>query len=212
MLEYILDGGWIMFPLVVLSVVSLGIIIDRWRVLVKAREATDLVRRALNVRIVENDLSGAIDACQQSSSPLAAVALTGLNKYRQMLLKKRDPVEMESLVSKLMEDYTPQALAVLEKRFNLLMLVASVSPMLGMLGTVVGMIDSFDTISVKGALDPSAVGGGISTALLTTAAGLMVAVPALIAYNLFCRKVDDYTLGIEQMMGEVVTFISDRSS
>ena len=212
MLEYILDGGWIMLPLVVLSILSLAIIIDRWRVFVTATQNTEIVRKQVADCMDRDDLGGAIEVCQQTPSPLSAVALTGLNKYRQMLSKNRSLVEMEGVVSKLMEDYTPRALAVLEKRFNLLVLIASVSPLLGMTGTVTGMIKSFDKMAESAGLDPGAVSGGISEALLTTASGLIVAIPALIAYNIFTRRSEDYILIVEQMISDVVTFISDRSA
>ena len=92
------------------------------------------------------------------------------------------------------------------------MLIATVSPLLGMTGTVTGMIRSFDKFAESAGMDPGAVGGGISEALLTTATGLLVAMPALIAYNLFSRRVDDYILLVEQMISDVVTFISDRAA
>ena len=112
-------------------------------------------------------------------------------------------------VSKTMEDYAPRAMATLEKRFNLLVLVASVSPLFGMTGTVIGMIKSFDSLADA---NTTAVASGISVALLTTAAGLLVAIPAIIAYNLYSKRVDTYLLVVEQMISDVVGFISDQHS
>ena len=209
MLEHLLEGGWIMAPLAFLSILSLAIIIDRWRAFVKAGDETDRVRRQVTAALDAGDLPGAIDVCQGSSSSLAAVMLAGLNKYRKMLLHGHSVVEMENVVSKTMEDYAPRALAVLEKRFNLLVLVASVAPLLGITGTVVGMIMAFDNLSASG--NTGAVASGISQALLTTAGGLLVAMPAIIAYNLFSRRADNYMLIMEEMISDIVSFISDQS-
>lgn len=209
MLEYLLEGGWIMAPLAFLSILSLAIIIDRWRAFVKAGEETARVRSRVIQSLDAKDLTGAIGACQSSPSPLAAVVLAGLDKYRKMLLHGHSIVEMENVVSKTMEDYAPRALAVLEKRFNLLVLVASVSPLLGITGTVVGMIMAFDNLSASG--NTGAVASGISQALLTTAGGLLVAMPAIIAYNLYSKRADNYMLIMEEMISDVVGFISDHS-
>jgi len=207
MLEYILEGGWIMGVLAGLSILSLAIIIDRWRAFVAARDTTIRVRKEVAASLEDDDLPAAVEACGKSPSPLAAVLLSGLNKYRKMLLRGHNVVEMENVVSKTMEDYAPRAMAVLEKRFNLLVLVASVSPLLGMTGTVIGMIKSFDSLADA---NTAAVASGISVALLTTAAGLLVAIPAIIAYNLYSKRVDAYLLVVEEMISDVVGFISDR--
>ena len=208
MLEYLLEGGWIMAPLAFLSVLSLAIIIDRWRAFVKTNEETTRVRKQVSDCLDEGDLAAAIEACQTSPSPLAAVMLTGLDKYRKMMLKGHSVVEMENVVSKVMEDYAPRAMAVLEKRFNLLVLVASVSPLLGITGTVIGMIVAFDNLPAG---NTAAVASGIAQALLTTAGGLLVAMPAIVAYNLYTKRADNYLLIMEEMISDVVSFISERS-
>jgi biopolymer transport protein ExbB len=210
MLTYILDGGPIMWPLMLLSIVVLAVIIDRWRAFVHAMQDTDRVRKEVSHSLEKDDLPGAIEACQQATGPLAAVTLAGLDKYRRMLLKGRSVLEMETVVAKLLEDYAPRALAGLEKRLNILMLIAGVAPLLGMTGTVTGMIKSFDKMAEMAGLDPSGVAGGISEALLTTAAGLIIAIPALVAYNLFARRVDSFILTIEEMMSDVLGHISER--
>jgi len=209
MLEYLLEGGWIMAPLALLSILSLAIIIDRWRAFVQAGDETDRLRKQMIDLLNGGDLTAAIGACQASPSPLAAVLLAGLDKYRRMLLHGHSVVEMENVVSKTMEDYAPRALAVLEKRFNLLALVAGVAPLLGITGTVVGMILAFDNLSASG--NTGAVASGISQALLTTAGGLLVAMPAIIAYNLYSTRVDRYMLIMEEMISDVIGFISDRN-
>ncbi len=128
-----------------------------------------------------------------------------------LLHGKTDPVQIEAAVSDAMEEYAPRALAGLERRLNLLALIATASPLLGMTGTVTGMIKSFDKMREAAGLDPSAVAGGISEALITTAAGLIIALPALVAYNLFSRQIETNTLTMEEMIHDIRGFITEQS-
>ena len=97
---------------------------------------------------------------------------------------------------------------VLEKRLNLLTLVASISPLLGMTGTVTGMIAAFGAMREAGGLQGGAVAGGIAEALVTTAAGLLIAIPAVVAATVFSKKVDRQVLEIEEATTEVVNMIT----
>ncbi|MHC4885622.1 MAG: MotA/TolQ/ExbB proton channel family protein [Planctomycetota bacterium] len=208
MLEHLLDGGIIMIPLVLMSVLAIALIIDRSRAFRVADVDTNEMRRTVNDLLYEGKLDEAIRTCEASSGPVAAVMLAGLDKYRKLLVLKRPPAEIEITVSKTMEDFAPQALEGLENRLNLLTLVGSMSPLLGMTGTVTGMIKSFNTMAAAAGLDAGAVAGGISEALITTAAGLLIAMPAVAAYNIFTRKVDRYILEIDESITEVVDFVS----
>ena len=211
MLEHLLNGGIFMIPLVFLSILSIAIIVDRWRTFVAATADTPTIRRKILACLEKDDIKGAIETCQTSQGPMAAVVLEGLAKYRTLLLRGRSAVEMETVVAKTMEDYAPRAIDGLERRFNLLVMIATVSPLLGMTGTVTGMIKSFDMMQQAAGLDPTLVAGGISEALITTAGGLLVAMPAYIAYSLLSRRVDVYLLAIEEMIGDVVTYISESA-
>ena len=126
-----------------------------------------------------------------------------------MLLKQKRPEEIEIAVSKTMEDFAPKAMHGLEKRLNVLVLIASISPLLGMTGTVTGMIRSFDVMASSAGLEPGAVAGGIAEALITTAAGLLIAAPGVVAYNIFVRKVEEYTMAIEGSIAELMEAIGD---
>lgn len=209
MLTYLLDGGPIMLPLLILSILTLAIIIDRIRAFRAAGDNFDELRLDVNQRLMDEELDEAIQRTEQEDGPVAACLLVGLQRYRKMRLRQRKPEEMETAVSKTMEDYAPKAISGLEKRLNLLVLIASVSPLLGMTGTVTGMIKSFDKMAASAGLDPAAVSGGIAEALITTAAGLIVAIPAVVAYNLFSRRVEEYNIAIEECVTDVVTCISE---
>lgn len=210
MLNYILDGGPIMLPLLLLSILSLAIIIDRVRAFRAAGGDHSDLRRRMNEKLEGNDLPGAIQEVSSMEGPVAACVLVGLKRYQKMKERTRKPEEIEMAVSKVMEDYAPKSTSGLEKRLNLLVLIASVSPLLGMTGTVTGMIKSFGKLQEQAGLDPSAVAGGISEALITTAAGLLVAIPAVVGYNLFSRRVEEYNIAIEECVSDLVTSISDH--
>jgi biopolymer transport protein ExbB len=211
MLTFLLDGGPLMFPLLILSIMALAIIIDRVRAF-RAAAVTDFdtLRREVNGHLQDGDIAAAIQRTEREDGPVAASLLVGLQRYAKMRSRDRKPEEIETAVSKTMEDYAPKAIAGLEKRLNLLVLIASVSPLLGMTGTVTGMIRSFDKMAESAGLDPSAVSGGISEALITTAAGLLVAIPAVVAYNLFSRRVEEYIMAIEVCITDLVTAISEH--
>lgn len=210
MLNYLLDGGPVMVPLLLLSILTLAIVIDRVRAFRAAGGDFDTLRVDMNQHLTEDDLGGALQRVSDAEGPVAACLLVGLKRYARMKEKGREPEEMETAVSKIMEDYAPKSTAGLEKRLNLLVLIASVSPLLGMTGTVTGMIKSFAKLQEAAGLDPGAVAGGISEALITTAAGLLVAIPAVVAYNLFTRRVEEYNIAIEECVTDLVTNISDH--
>src|SRR5690606_27988171 len=117
--------------------------------------------------------------CQERKGPVAAVLLVGIHKYKLLKGLGKSATEIEANVNKTMEDYSPHVVEALSQRLNLLVLVASLSPLLGMTGTVTGMIKSFSVMASAG-VDAGAVGAGIAEALVTTAAGLIIAMPSVI--------------------------------
>jgi len=210
MLTHLLNGGPIMVPLTFLSILALAIIIDRLRAFRLADVNTLQLRARINDLLLTGQLDDAINVCADSSGPVAAVLLAGLVKYRKLLTIGLPVNEIEVAVAKTMEDYAPQVLEGLEKRLNILTLIGGFSPLLGMTGTVTGMIKSFDTMAQSAGLDAGAVAGGISEALITTAAGLLVAMPAVAAANLFAKRIDKYILEIDECIIDVVDFICMR--
>jgi biopolymer transport protein ExbB len=110
---------------------------------------------------------------------------------------------------KSMEEYAPKAMRSLENRLNLLVLVSAIAPLLGMTGTVTGMISSFDVMASSAGLDPGAVAGGIGEALITTAAGLLIAMPCAVGYNIFTRKIDDMTATIDTGLTDLMETVGE---
>lgn len=206
MLKHILDGGPIMLPLLILSMVAIAVIIDRIRVFRLAQADTSALRETIITQLEEGQVEDAIRECEAHKGPVAAVLMVGLVKYRKLMKRGRSLTEIEANVNKTMADYAPHVIESLEKRMNLLAMIGMVSPLLGMTGTVTGMIASFGTMS--SGLDAGAVSVGISEALVTTAAGLIVAIPAVVAHNIFGKKVDRFILDIEESATDLIDYIT----
>ena len=203
MMNYLMDGGWMMLPLLICSIVMVAVIIDRCRAF---RAAAKLDPKALREKVVAcagaGDLDGAAKACAESEGPVAAVLLTGVERLARMRQKGKGEAEIEAGVTKAMEDYAPKAMGGLEKRLGTMVLVSSISPLIGMCGTVTGMINSFSVMAEAAGLDAGAVAGGISEALITTAAGLIIAIPGVVAYNMFQKKVEEWNVQLETAIAD----------
>ncbi len=210
MLEYILNGGLMMWGLLTLSVIGLAIIIERWRVFRAAETDSDPMRSAIREDLREGRIEAALEACRETKGPVAALLTVGLNRYRTMLALGKVQEEIEQSVARSMEEFTPRVLSELEKRVGMLLMVGSVSPLIGMCGTVLGMIRAFTAMAQAESLGGGVVAAGISEALITTAAGLLIAVPAVVFYYVFNNRIERHTLTIEEAATELVDFIHLR--
>jgi biopolymer transport protein ExbB len=185
--KYYTDGGMVMHFISLLSLASLTVIIYKLiafkKVSLKLGEFISKVRG----KLLKGDVKGAITVTEEYRSPVAAITKSALLKYGQ----PREQVE------KAMENSAIHEIAYLEKYLTVLATVANIAPLLGFLGTVVGMVLSFDVIAEQGLNNPGAVAKGISQALLTTAYGLIVAFFTQPFYNYFVSKVSTYTREIE---------------
>ncbi len=198
MLGHLLDGGLIMFPLLILSILGIAIIIDRMRTFKMAVVDKQALHNAIIGSLEDGDINTAIHKCEDFRGPVSAVLMVGLLKLRKLVQIGKPVSEIEVNVDKAMSDYAPRMIETLEKRLNILNMIATISPLLGMTGTVTGMIASFQGLASAGALDAGAVSSGIAEALVTTAAGLIIAIPSVVAYNVFSKKIDSFILDIEE--------------
>ena len=208
MLNILIQGGPLMWPLVFLSVLSISVIYERWTAFKKAQVDTTALRQEVISLLKQNQVGRAIQLCANTPGPVSAILLVGLKKYKRMKELGKDPDTIDVQVTKAMGDYAPHVVEVLENRLNLLSLVGNVAPLLGMTGTVTGMITAFKEIAGAGQMDGALVAKGISEALITTAAGLLVAVPAVVVYNLYSRKVEVFVLEIEENATKLVDFVT----
>ncbi len=188
MLEFIQAGGWLVWPIVACSVVSFAITIERAVALRRRR----VLPARLTVQIREWARLGRIAQSNveelSQSSPLGKIIASGLLSRG----RGRDVIR-ESI-----EETGRHVVHELERYLNTLGTIAAVCPLLGLLGTVIGMIRVFNVITLQGVGDPAVLAGGISEALITTAAGITVAIPSLMFYRYFRGRIDEYVVGMEQ--------------
>lgn len=201
MFEIIKSGGIVMVPIILCSIVATAITLERLWTLRGQRvvpgELTDKVWQWVENRTLSDKQILAL----QAHSPLGRVLAAGLaNRHRDRL------VMIEAI-----EDAGRHVMHDLERYLNPLATIASISPLLGLLGTVMGMIRTFRAVTISGIGDPAALAGGIAEALVTTAAGLMVAIPSLVAYRYFRGRVDGLIVDMEKQSLRLVQAI-DRTT
>jgi biopolymer transport protein ExbB/TolQ len=198
-----------MIPLMVCSVLTLAAVIDRYLAFrANRRVDTRAMRAELLTYLDEDRLEDAMVLCSSTPGPVAAVLLVGLQTYEKLRKRKENPESMRLIMFKAMEDYQSHAMSAVEKRFNVLSSVGNTAPLFGMAGTVTGMIGAFDAMVQAAGLDAKLVAGGIKEALITTAAGLLIALGAVIPFNIFTSMSEDVALEIEEATAELVEFIA----
>ncbi|QTN33089.1 MotA/TolQ/ExbB proton channel family protein [Akkermansiaceae bacterium] len=209
MLEQILKGGPLMIPLMLCSMVSLAVVYDRWMAFRENRKIdTRSLRSKVLARLRENNIPAAITECETARGPIASVLLAGLRSYQQLHGKKESSETMRLVVGQVMEDYSAQAMSVVNRRLDVLTIIGVAAPLLGMTGTVTGMIASFAGLAEAGNVGGGgAVADGIAEALVTTAVGLIVALTAVIPQSVYNRWSDEIELEIEEANSEFVEFI-----
>lgn len=210
MIEHILKGGPLMIPLMLCSLISLSVVYDRWFAFRENRRIdTRSLRSKVLARLRENDIPGAISECEATRGPIASVLLAGLRSYKQLRGKNEGTETMRLVVGQVMEDYSAQTMSVVNKRLDVLTTIGVAAPLLGMTGTVTGMIASFAGLADAGSVGGSggAVADGIAEAMVTTAVGLIIALFAVIPQSVFNRWSDEIELEIEEGTSEFVEFI-----
>lgn len=197
MYELVLAGGVIMIPILLCSVIALAIIFERLWTLRTSRIAPENMVNDMLVKLKKKELTSARLREIQNDSPMGRILVAGLinAKHGREIMK-------ESI-----EEEASQVVHQLERFLSGLGTIAAIAPLLGLLGTVIGMIEVFAEIQVGGAGNNQALAGGISKALITTAVGLVVAIPALVAHRFFQRKVDDIVVEMEQQALKLVEVV-----
>ncbi len=202
MLELVKAGGWLMVPILLCSVVAMAIIVERfWTLQTKRIAPNNLV-----VQVWQWAKGGHLNEERirtlRKGSPLGRILAAGLaNRHLDRELMKEG-----------IEDVGRHVIHDLERYLNALGTIASITPLLGLLGTVIGMIKVFSVITTQGVGDPGVLAGGISEALITTAAGLTVAIPSLMFYRYFRGRVDELVVTMEQEALKMVEALHAKSS
>jgi biopolymer transport protein ExbB len=197
MIDFLARGGVIMIPLGLFSIVTLAIILERsFSLRAKRIIRLDILQRVKDL-LADNQIGEAMTVCRRQPSVMGRILLSAIMNH------DRDREELKTIV----EDAGRQEVPTLDRYLGMLGTIAAVSPLLGLTGTVFGMIRTFTVISEKGIAHPSQLAGGISEALITTASGLVVAIPALIFYNYFTIKSDRLILEIEKYSFRLVDML-----
>ncbi|MES9831663.1 MAG: MotA/TolQ/ExbB proton channel family protein [Candidatus Thiodiazotropha sp. LLP2] len=197
MFELVKSGGWLMLPIIVCSIVALGIVIERIWSLQRKKVMPDYLMKQILQLHQEDKLSLADLSKLKNSSPLGRILAAGL------VNRNHDKDVMKEAI----EEVGRQVVHELERYLNTLGTIASISPLLGLLGTVIGMIKVFSVIVTSGVGDPGVLAGGISEALITTAAGLSVAIPTLMFHRYFTGLIDRLVIGMEERALKMVEVI-----
>ena len=197
MLEIVQSGGWLMVPILLCSIVAAAICVERLWTLQRSR----IVPKNLVAQIWSAVKTEELDTQKlrelRTSSPLGQVLAAGVANAK----RGRD------VMKEAMEESASQVSHDMERYLTSLGIIASISPLLGLLGTVVGMIKVFTALMLEGAGNANVLAGGISQALITTAAGLSVAIPALMFHRFFLRRIDELVVTMEQEAGKLVEIL-----
>lgn len=188
MLEILLAGGWMMFPIVLCSIVAVAIVIERFWTLRSGNVVPEGVGAQVEAWAAADELDLEHLNRLRADSALGKVLAAALaNRHRS-----RD------VIKEAVEDTGRHVVHELERFLNTLGTIAGVTPLLGLLGTVIGMIRVFSAITVHGVGNPNELAGGISEALITTAAGLTVAIPSYFFFRYFKGRVEEYVVSMEE--------------
>lgn len=205
MLDFLIKAGVMIYPILFCSVLALTLIIERFLYYSKIEEEPEAVVENLRNLMKRGRTKEALELCDKNITPLSQVLKAGILRYNQ-------PKE---LIKEAMEDASLYEIPHLERNLSFLATIAHISPLLGLLGTVIGLVRCFYTIELKvsqlGSVMPQDLAGGIWEALLTTVAGLIVAIPTYVAYNYFVHRVNTYILEMERTSSELLQVLSEET-
>ena len=198
MLDLFIKGGYVMYPILLGSIVALAVIIERFINLREAKVIPKDFFARIKGLLLEGHINEALSICSKSNKPIAKIIEAGIMKY----YFGRDEIK------EAIEDAGRHEIASVEKYLNILSTIAGVAPLLGLLGTVTGMIKVFNIISLGGIGKAEELAGGIGEALITTAAGLSIAIPTLVFHNIFSERADRLILKMEKSSMELTEILS----
>ncbi|MBL7996464.1 MotA/TolQ/ExbB proton channel family protein [bacterium] len=213
-LNYIYKGGYLVVVLMVLSIMVITFVFERIFSLRKAngRDALPFFLKKVQKNLLENSVESAIEVCDHQKGSCANIIRMGLESFIRtgklgLTIDKR-VAEMKRSI----EEASSLEVPLLERNLIAISTIASISTMVGLLGTTIGMIRAFKALAQSGAPDAVQLSLGISEALINTAGGLFAAIVAIIAYNYFVNKVDTYTYLIDEASYNVVEILANKNT
>lgn len=199
MWDWFIKGGVIMWPILLCSILAFAIILERLIYFSIIKVDGENFLGLIKDKISKHQIQDALVICDRTNSPVAKILKAGILKYDQ---KKED-------IKEAIQEAADFEIPNLEKNLSFLATLAHISPLLGLLGTVTGMVRCFQTVEAKAvAVNPADLAGGIWEALITTVAGLVVAIPAYVAYNYLVTRVRHYIVEMERTSTELVNFLA----
>jgi biopolymer transport protein ExbB len=211
---YMLDGGVFMWPILFMAILGAGVIIERFRSLRAIAADGDALRGKVLQLLHEDRVQEAISLCARSRGPVPAILAVGLHRYELLSRLNYDPAKIEEQVVKAMDDYGIHLTAALERHLPVLATIANVAPMVGSVGTVVGMVVLFQSlVDQYGKVNILiAAASGIKLKLIVTVWGLLVGIPAYIFYNYFTSVVNRYMLDAEATASQLIEALTLRGA
>jgi biopolymer transport protein ExbB len=198
--EQFQKGGLFMWPLLILLIIGVAVIIERFYTLGRARtNVRTLMNRVISALRGNGGVDAAISVCEETRGPIPAILHAGL---------RRSTISIEA-AEKAIESAGVVELSFLERGLLILATIANVGPLLGFLGTVSGMVAAFDAIAAADQVNAKLVASGISEALLTTMAGLLVAIPMSIGHNYFVSQIDRFVIEMQETSADLVDTLVD---
>jgi len=193
-------GGWMMWFLLAAAVI--GAIVILWKLfdLTTKGARTRRVLRDVDTLVAEGRIAEAVETAESSATPAGRILAEGLRRADEGTERVTKAIENAGLIE----------MAKLERGLVVLATVSTVAPLLGFLGTVVGMIQAFQAIELAGEVEATTVAAGIKVALITTAAGLVIAIPVSIAHNYFVSRIDRLVIDMEESAQRTIDHLHDR--
>ena len=200
MFELVQAGGWLMIPILICSVISAAICVERFWTLRSEQVAPRNLLAQVWTWIKANEMDNRRLRELRSGSPLGQMLAAGISTHRRGRESMKESIE----------EVANHVVHEMERYLNTLGTVAAITPLIGLLGTVIGMIKVFTAIRLEGTGNAAVLAGGISEALITTAAGLTVAIPSLFFYRFFQRRVDELVIYMEQEALKLVEVLNSH--
>lgn len=211
--DFIREGGPLVILLITLSIMVITFIIERILSIKKAQGKGPLNKFVASVEknLSDGNVDAAIEACDKQRGSLANILRTALDRFRFISKDSRmDKKEQMTEVQRVIEEATMLEMPILEKNLVAISTIASISTMVGLLGTVIGMIRAFRALAHAGSVDALQLSIGISEALINTAGGLFAAITAIVAYNYFVTKIDNLTYMIDEASYNVIQLLQTQ--
>lgn len=204
MWDFMQKGGLVMWPILLCSIVAFAIVVERVIQLRREQVDTKAFMEQISKSLKRNKIMEAIDFCERTKGPIANILKAGILKQDRPRNEIREAIEDASI----------HEMPKLERNLPMLATIAQIAPLLGLLGTVLGMVTAFQVIEAKASslnpVNPGDLAGGIWAALLTTVFGLTVAIPVYVAYNFLVGWVDGFVLDMERSATDLLNIISER--